>query len=125
MREGCPERNNHGKEHAEGDEQPGIPGKGQQEDEHDKPTGRKQGQGKPPEDDTDEHQEHSQHNQATEMIGKTEPLVSYLCLTNGMIERDGADEGKLREGSGSPDAEILRCAQDDRQDTDCFSGNAC
>jgi hypothetical protein len=26
-------------------------------------------------------------------------------------------QGKLREGSGSPDAEILRCAQDDSQDT--------
>jgi hypothetical protein len=25
-------------------------------------------------------------------------------------------QGKLREGSGSPDAEILRCAQDDSQD---------
>jgi len=24
---------------------------------------------------------------------------------------------KLREGSGSPDAEILRCAQDDSQDS--------
>ena len=26
-------------------------------------------------------------------------------------------QGKLREGAGSPDAEILRCAQDDSQDT--------
>ncbi len=26
-------------------------------------------------------------------------------------------QGKLREGSGSPDVEILRCAQDDSQDT--------
>jgi len=26
-------------------------------------------------------------------------------------------QGKLREGSGSPDTEILRCAQDDSQDT--------
>jgi hypothetical protein len=26
-------------------------------------------------------------------------------------------QGKLRAGSGSPDAQILRCAQDDRQDT--------
>jgi hypothetical protein len=25
-------------------------------------------------------------------------------------------QGKLREGSGAPDAEILRCAQDDSQD---------
>ena len=26
-------------------------------------------------------------------------------------------QGKLREGSGAPDAQILRCAQDDSQDT--------
>jgi len=26
-------------------------------------------------------------------------------------------QGKLRDGSGSPGAEILRCAQDDSQDT--------
>jgi hypothetical protein len=40
-------------------------------------------------------------------------------------------QGKLREGSGSPDAEILRCAQDDSQDTaqvlsrEVFSPNVC
>jgi len=26
-------------------------------------------------------------------------------------------QGKLRDGSGSPDAQILRCAQDDSQDS--------
>ncbi len=33
-------------------------------------------------------------------------------------------QGKLREGSGSPDEEILRCAQDDSQDESIepFSG---
>src|SRR5258707_10194771 len=32
-------------------------------------------------------------------------------------ERSEWAQGKLREGSGSPDKEILRCAQDDSQDT--------
>ena len=40
-------------------------------------------------------------------------------------------QGKLREGSGSTDTEILRCAQDDSQDTaqvlsrEVFSPNVC
>ena len=40
-------------------------------------------------------------------------------------------QGKLRAGSGSPDAEILRCAQDDSQDPahvlswEVFSPNVC
>jgi hypothetical protein len=32
-------------------------------------------------------------------------------------ERSEWAQGKLRAGSGAPDAQTLRCAQDDRQDT--------
>jgi len=40
-------------------------------------------------------------------------------------------QGKLRAGSGSPDKELLRCAQDDSQDSaqvrsrEAFSPNVC
>ncbi len=46
--------------------------------------------------------------------------VERMPVTPSLRSRAGSEpmrfaQGKLREGSGSPDEEILRCAQDDSQ----------
>ncbi len=106
-----PQRNHDGEEHAKGKGQPG--------DEHGNPTGHSQGQGDPPKNDPDEHQNHPHCHQPTEMIGKTEPPVSNLCLTNSADDRASADNGStIEEEDGQDGKEWRRLHAQERHERD-------